>query len=165
MALVSPAAPYSLRSGNGISDTWWKAGRIVTKTTGEQTGGSFSQIESIDPQGTATPMHLHRNEEESFLVLEGELSLIVGEEQIDLSEGDFALVPRDTPHAYLVRSDRARMLVTFSPAGFENAFIDLGVAVAESPEPPVETVIPSAEEMSRAFAPYGCEILGPPPTL
>jgi quercetin dioxygenase-like cupin family protein len=165
MAPVSPAASYKLCSGQGISDTWWKTGRIATKATGEQTGGSFSQVESIDPQGTAPPLHLHRNEEESFLVLEGELSLFVAEEWIELSAGDYALVPRNTAHTYVVRSDRARMLITFSPAGFETAFTDLGVAVAESPEPPVEAVIPSPEEAARAFAPYGCEILGPPPPL
>ena len=71
---------------------------------------------------------------------------------------------RNTPHAYVVSSDRARMLVTFSPSGFEEAFTDLGVSVESSPEPPVETVMLSAEEIAAAFAPYGCEILGPPPT-
>jgi hypothetical protein len=55
------------------------------------------------------------------------------------------------------------MLVTFSPTGFEEAFIDLGVPVADHAEPPVETVLPPVEEIVRAFAPYGCEILGPPP--
>jgi hypothetical protein len=28
-----------------------------------------------------------------------------------------------------------------------------------------ETVMPPVEEIVRAFAPYGCEILGPPPAL
>jgi quercetin dioxygenase-like cupin family protein len=165
MALVSPISTYTLTAGTGLADSWWKAGRISTKATGAETGNSFSQVESVDPRGTATPLHLHRNEEESFYVLEGELSLLADGEWMELAAGDFALVPRGTPHAYVVRSERARMLVTFSPAGFEAAFADLGVAVAESDEPPVETVIPSPEEISQAFAPYGCEILGPPPAL
>jgi adenylate cyclase len=38
-------------------------------------------------------------------------------------------------------------------------------AVEGSPAPPVETVMPSAEEIAVAFAPYGCEILGPPPAM
>jgi quercetin dioxygenase-like cupin family protein len=165
MALVSPLSHYKLNAGQGLSETWWKTGRIATKVTGAETGGSFAQIESIDPRGTATPLHVHRNEEESFYVLEGELTVLVDDERLQLGVGDFALVPRGVPHAYVVRSAVARMLVTFSPAGFEQAFPDLGVAVAASPEPPVETVIPSPQEIVAAFAPYGCEILGPPPVL
>ncbi|HVO53030.1 MAG TPA: quercetin 2,3-dioxygenase [Solirubrobacterales bacterium] len=165
MALVSPITSYKLSAGQGLADSWWKTGRISTKVTGEQTGGSFSQIESIDPRGTATPLHLHRNEEEAFYVLEGELSVLVDGEWMELTAGDLALVPRNVPHAYVVTSERARMLVTFSPAGFEAAFAEIGVPVAESPQPPVETVIPSPQEMVAAFDPYGCEILGPPPQL
>ena len=165
MALVSPISHYQLSSGHGLSDSWWKTGRITIKLTGAQTGGSFSQVESIDPRGTATPVHSHRNEEESFYVLEGDVAVLVGDEWLELSAGDFALVPRGVPHAYVVRSARARMLVTFSPSGFEQAFTDLGVAVGDTLEPPVETVIPSPEEMVAAFAAYGCEILGPPPGL
>lgn len=165
MALVAPVSHYMLNAGQGLSETWWKTGRIATKVTGAESGGSFAQIESIDPRGTATPLHLHRNEEESFYVIEGELTVLVDDDRLELSAGDFALVPRGVPHAYVVRSDLARMLVTFSPSGFEQAFVDLGVAVAASPEPPVETVIPSPEEIVAAFAPYGCEILGPPPVL
>jgi quercetin dioxygenase-like cupin family protein len=165
MALVSPTKQYALAAGQGLADIWWKTGRIIVKATADQTGGSFSQVESIDPRGTGTPLHMHRNEEEAFYVLEGELTMFVGDEQFDVSAGDYAIVPRNVPHAYLVRSEVARMLVTFSPSGFEEAFVDLGIPVADSPEPPAETVMPPVEEIVRAFAPYGCEILGPPPAL
>jgi quercetin dioxygenase-like cupin family protein len=72
-----------------------------------------------DPRGTATPLHLHCNEEEAFYVLEGEVTVVVEGQWSELSAGDYALVTRNTPHAYVVRSERARMLVTFSPSGFE----------------------------------------------
>ena len=165
MALVSPLNSYKLTAGHGLADSWWKTGRITTLASGRQTSGSFSQVLTDDPEGTATPLHLHRNEEEAFYVLEGEVAVLVDGECSELSEGDYALVSRNTPHAYVVRSQRARMLVTFSPSGFEEAFTDLGVPVDSSLEPPVETVMPSPEEVVAAFAPYGCEILGPPPSL
>jgi hypothetical protein len=56
------------------------------------------------------------------------------------------------------------MLVSFSPAGFEQAFVDLGIARTDG-EPPADVVFPSPEEAARAFAAYGCELVGPPPTL
>jgi quercetin dioxygenase-like cupin family protein len=165
MALASPIKQYTIPAGDGLADVWWKAGRVIVKATGDQTGGGFSQIETIDPRGTATPLHLHHNEEESFFVLEGEISLLIDGNWATVSAGDYALVPRGVPHAYVVRSERARMLVTFSPCGFEAVFSDLGVSVADHAKPPDEAVLPPVEEIVRAFAPYGCEILGPPPAL
>jgi quercetin dioxygenase-like cupin family protein len=156
---------YSLPAGGALADVWWKTGRVKIKLTGAQTGGAFSQVETVDPRGTATPLHVHHNEDEAFYVLEGAVSVFVDGERIELSQGAFALVPRGVPHSYLVTSDVARMLVTFSPAGFDEAFVDLGVDAAHGAEAPADEVMPPLEAIVAAFAPYGCEILGPPPTL
>ena len=56
------------------------------------------------------------------------------------------------------------MLTTISPAGLEELFVELGVPVTDA-EPPVEAVLPPMPEVVRRFAGYGCEILGPPPSL
>jgi quercetin dioxygenase-like cupin family protein len=165
MATIAATRPYALPADTGLADVWWKTGRVRIKASGAETGGRFSQVETVDPAGTATPMHLHVNEEEAFFVLEGEVSVVVDGEQLDLAAGGFAVVPRGVPHGYVVRSEQARMLVTFSPAGFEEAFVDLGVPAAGGGAPPVETVLPPLDEIVRAFASYGCEILGPPPAL
>jgi quercetin dioxygenase-like cupin family protein len=166
MATIADTTPYALPADSGLAEVWWKSGRVMVKAGGEQTGGRFSQVETVDPHGSAPPLHVHHNEEETFYVLEGEVSVIVEGERIDLGVGDFALVPRGLEHAYVVRSEQARMLVTFSPAGFEEAFVDLGIDVAQvGAEAPADTVMPPVEEIVRAFAPYGCEITGPPPTL
>lgn len=165
MATITTPQAYTVLADSGLADVWWKTGRVKLKATGAETGGRFAQVETIDPRGTATPMHVHHNEEESFFVLEGELTIFVGDERLEISAGEFALVPRGVPHAYIVRSEVARMLVTFSPPGFDEVFVDLAVPAAAGSEPPVESVLPSPDEMVRAFAPYGCEITGPPPAL
>jgi hypothetical protein len=54
--------------------------------------------------------------------------------------------------------------VTFSPAGFEEFFVEMGVPV-NGGGPPAEAVFPLPEEFARRLAPYGCEITGPPPEL
>jgi quercetin dioxygenase-like cupin family protein len=165
MAFLATTKQYTLGAGGGLADMWWKTGRVLVKASGAETGGSFSQVETIDPRGTATPLHIHHNEEETFYVLEGEVSVFVDGERYDVSAGDYAFVPRGLPHGYVVRSEVARMLVTFSPSGFEEVFVDLGVSAAENAAPPADEVLPPVEEIVRAFAPYGCEILGPPPSL
>ncbi|HUY70745.1 MAG TPA: hypothetical protein VMV08_00750 [Gaiellaceae bacterium] len=56
------------------------------------------------------------------------------------------------------------MLTTLSPAGLEELFVTLGVPVTDA-EPPTEEVLPPMRELVRLFAGYGCEIVGPPPSL
>jgi quercetin dioxygenase-like cupin family protein len=164
MTTETVTQPYRVAAGEGLADVWWKTGRLTVKTGGGETGGSFAQVETDDPRGAATPLHIHRNEDETFYVLEGEITVLVGNERIDLAAGDFAFAPRDIAHAYVVRSERARMLTTLSPAGLEELFVACGVPVTGN-EPPAEEVLPKREEMIRLFGGYGCEIVGPPPTL
>ncbi len=156
--------PYRVASGEGLANVWWKSGRITVKTAGAETANAFSQIETDDPQGTGPPLHVHHNEDETFYVLEGEVTVQVGDERIDLNAGDFLFGPRDVPHAYVVRSERARMLVTASPAGVEQVLVSLGVPVTGS-EPPTDAVMPPMDELMRLFADHGCEIVGPPLSL
>ena len=156
--------PYRLATGEGLADVWWKTGRITIKAGPEETGNAFSQFEVDDPRGSAPPLHIHHNEDETFYILEGEVTMFVGDERIDLEAGDYCFGPRGIAHAYLVTSDRARMLVTISPSGSEQLFVSLGVPVTDA-EPPTDTVMPPMPELVRLFGSYGAEIVGPPPTL
>jgi quercetin dioxygenase-like cupin family protein len=164
MPSATPTKPYSLATGEGLADVWWKTGRITVKAGPDETGGAFSQFVVDDPRGSGPPLHVHHNEDETFYVLEGQVTIFVGDERIDLEAGDYCFGPRDVPHAYLIRSERARMLVTISPSGSEQLFLSLGVPVTGS-EPPTDTVMPPMPEMARLFAAHGAEILGPPPSL
>jgi quercetin dioxygenase-like cupin family protein len=164
MSIEPITKPQRVASGEGLADVWWKSGRITVKASGAETGNAFSQVVSDDPRGSGPPLHLHHNEDETFYVLEGEVTILVGEDLIDLSAGDYLFAPREVAHAYVVRSERARMLGTLCPGGLEQLIITLGVPVT-GPEPPTDPVMPPMEEMVRLFAGYGCEILGPPLSL
>ncbi len=49
----------------------------MVKATGEQTGGRLSLVEHLVPAGSASPLHVHHTEDESFYVIEGHLTVIV----------------------------------------------------------------------------------------
>ena len=68
------AKPYRVASGEGLANVWWKSGRIAVKDGGVDTDNAFSQIEIDDPHGTGPPLHVHHNEDETFYVLEGEVT-------------------------------------------------------------------------------------------
>lgn len=148
----------------GSPDLWWLAGRLTLKVQGADTDGRFAQFVIDDPRGTSAPLHVHSQEDEEFVVLEGRIRFVAAGQEIDAEEGGIVFLPRGVPHTYLVTSDHARALVTIAPAGAERFFIELGVPV-ERGRPRPELPPPSMEAMGRAAAPYGIELVGPPLSL
>jgi mannose-6-phosphate isomerase-like protein (cupin superfamily) len=173
---TATAKPYSLPKDAGVSDFWWPFGpavdRYTFKVSGEQTGGRLLQLLGRAHRGGAPPMHIHHDADESWYVIDGRLTVFVGDERIEAGPGDFVLGPKGVPHSFLVSSERAEFLVTFSPAGTEGPsgygvdgfFRDAAVPVIPGQDPPQPTE-PDPEDFARRMAVYGIEMVGPPPTL
>lgn len=49
--------------------------------SGDQTGGTFTLVDERANRGTSGPLHLHRDDMESFYVLEGEITFHFGGSQ------------------------------------------------------------------------------------
>ena len=61
-------------------------------------------------------LHLHRSDDEAWIVLEGRLGFRVGEEEREVLAGDSLLVSRGTPHSYWnPSSEPARYLLVMTP--------------------------------------------------
>ena len=129
--------------------------------TGEETDGKYAMFEAIVPPGGGPPPHVHSREEESFLILEGEITFTVGEEKIIATAGTFANMPVGSLHSFKNATDKtARMIISVAPAGLEKIFLEVGVPVklGETPPPPSKAEI----EKLLAVAPsYGVEIKVP----
>jgi mannose-6-phosphate isomerase-like protein (cupin superfamily) len=99
-------------------------GRMMLKVRDGDTGGSFSVHDNIIPAGSPGPLpHLHRNNEETFYVLEGELTVRVGERSITAPVGSFVVIPRGVVHQPSnPAAEPARVLLIFSPSGMEHFF-------------------------------------------
>ena len=164
MSIEPITKPYRVASGEGLADVWWKTGRMTVKAGGAETGQAFAQVEADGPRGDATPRHVHHNEDETFYVLEGELTVVIGDERVDLRAGDYLFAPRGIAHATIVRSERARYLTTISPAGLEELFVACGVPVVDN-VPPSDAAMPPMDEVVRLFGSYGVDIIGPPLSL
>ena len=112
--VVSPGAGRFIAVGS--------AGTGVTvKASTAETGGLCTVWEGRVPPGTvgAGP-HYHRERDEFFYVLEGEVVLRIGDERHTARAGTFAFVPRDTIHGFHNSSTAsATLLVMHHPAGFE----------------------------------------------
>lgn len=119
---------------------------FVLRVSGEMTGGAYSIIEEIAPLDT--PLHVHKNEDELWYVLEGEHVIQVGDDEFRVGPGDIAFGPRGVPHAQRrVVPRTGRFLVIISPAGFEGFFRELAAAEGSGSSMP--------EAYERASRKYG----------
>ena len=119
-------------------------------------------IEALAPRGPASPLHIHRNEDEWFYVIEGELKFWVGGKVIDAPAGSFVYGPRGVPHTFDVASPVARFLLVAEPGGLENFVRGLAVPATSRTLPPPTVQPPSLNRIMAAAAQYGIEIIGPP---
>jgi mannose-6-phosphate isomerase-like protein (cupin superfamily) len=123
---------------------------VVGKVSGEQTGGAFSIVEHpLEPGVLGAPPHAHANEDETSFVIEGEIGVMIGEEELRAGAGSYVFKPRGVVHAFWNPGpESARILEIISPAGFERYFEELaGVLSADGP--------PDLERISEVAGRYG----------
>jgi mannose-6-phosphate isomerase-like protein (cupin superfamily) len=79
---------------------------------------TFGIIE-IDP-GRVLEAHVHEGEDDAFYILEGEMTFVIGDEEVAAPPGTFVLAPPGIEHGF--RNDGpvpVRMLNMHAPAGFD----------------------------------------------
>ncbi len=156
---MSPLEIAASRRGEGQA-YWFLNALSIVRLSGQQTGGSFALIEETLPAGRATPYHLHHKEDETFYVLEGELTFVGESKRIRGVAGATIFLPRGQAHGF--RADTAaKILILTTPAGFDEF-----VAEAGEPAPALELPEPREPDIARLTklaAKYSIEILGPLP--
>ena len=158
---TNPTTPYALGPAQG--EAFWGFGSLWTiKASAEQTGGRFSLIEELAPGGAGTPLHVHREDDETFYVLEGELTFYLDEGQpLAASAGSFVHIPGGVVHAFQVDSETARYLIITTPqheSFYRAAFGDPARSRTLPPEGALDM-----ERIEAAAQEYKVEMVGPPP--
>ena len=161
MSQATSAAPIALHQGEG--EARWFLGALCTiKSSRDETGGRVAVTENWAPRGHGSPLHVHRQEDEWFYVLSGELTFWVDGRVITATEGSFVYGPRDVPHTFIVTSEEARFLLVIEPAGLEDFIRVLSEPAQSLTLPPASLQPPAMDAMMAAAAEHGIEILGPP---
>jgi mannose-6-phosphate isomerase-like protein (cupin superfamily) len=136
--------PPARTAGRGDTEEWigTRPGeRCLIRVSAEDTGGAYSVVEIVSAPGDGTPLHVHQNEDEHFLILEGTARINYGDRTFNAKAGDTATLLRGIPHAWRNASDvPLRMAVTCTPGGIEEVFrmiarggeIDLPALAAKS---------------------------------
>ena len=148
-------AAVVVRSGQGQTLGWGRAGKVRIIAGASSTDRSFSLVEVTDTPGVGAPLHVHHGEAEAFYILDGTIELTCGTEAVVAHAGDFIYAPKDVPHKYLVVGDKpARLLLLFSRPGFEMFFAEGGAPLDQAPAGP-----PDADAFRRLVEKYDMELL------
>jgi quercetin dioxygenase-like cupin family protein len=120
----------------------------ISKTKHNVDGISFC-VEEQSP-GRKMRIHKHLNNDELIFIHKGEGTLTLDEQTIQVKTGDVVFVPRGTWHG-LDNTGKENLLMVFqySPAGFEEYFIENGTLVGMSAKEKTE------EEYSITEKKYG----------
>ena len=161
--MTSPESSAFARGRRSLDRSVWYSGWLLTfLATAEETSGRFALIEATARKGNVPPRHIHRREEETFYVLEGEMNVTVGDRTFEATPGTLVCLPRDVAHSFAIESEQLRALILLTPAGLEGFFKEFSVpAPAMTLPPPDELAYSEVQRMLEAAPRYGLEFVLP----
>jgi quercetin dioxygenase-like cupin family protein len=143
---------------------WWLDDLWIVLAEAKDTGGRFSMMLELLPKGSGPGPHKHTWSDETFYMLDGEITFLVGEEIKTGRTGDFILIPRNTRHAFRVDSETASFLNGYTPASLEAALVEHAMPATERVLPPKGTS-PVIKMTPELLSRYGMDMLPGPDLL
>ena len=120
------------RGRQSLEQSVWYSGWLLTfLATGQDTQGQFSLMEQVTRKGNVPPPHIHHREDETFYVVEGEMTFSVGGRTIKATPGTMVFLPPDIVHSFTIDSEQVRILVLCTPAGAEGFFKECSTPYSE----------------------------------
>jgi quercetin dioxygenase-like cupin family protein len=141
-------------------DRWFLGTHLRIVADAIDTGGQLGVMEQRAARGFSPPLHVHHREDTALFVIDGRLTVQIGDREQEIAAGGFVWLPRDVPHTFRVESDGAHFLEFLTPPGFEQFHVETSEPAPSSELPP-----PSAPDIPRllgAIGAYDAEIIGPP---
>jgi mannose-6-phosphate isomerase-like protein (cupin superfamily) len=141
---------------------WFLSLPTWIRASGAETGGAFSLIEQVIPPGFVSPWHIHHDEDESFYVIEGRVTVVVADRSVTLNSGDYGFGPRGIPHGFRIEGvTPARVLLMTNGREFAEFVRETsqpadGATPGEPSEADLKNLVAAAQR-------HGLSILGPMP--
>ncbi len=158
---MSSAVPIVRQADEGERLAWAGGGVITLKATAAETAGALMLQDFTGERGKVTPLHTHLNEDEGFYVVAGEVRVHVDGAEHRLGEGGVFIAPRGVPHAFMVASETAHLLLWQTPASGEAFYSEASDPADSSTD---ESHPPDWDRLREVAARSdSIEILGPPP--
>jgi len=129
---------------------------VTVKISSRDTGGEYAVFELWTEPLTGPPLHLHREQDECWYILEGHYRFHVDGQDLYASAGDTVLAPRGTRHTFqCIGTTPGRLLTTVIPGGLDLFFEEIETMVSRETAPDPAQLVPIFEK-------HGMELHGPP---
>jgi mannose-6-phosphate isomerase-like protein (cupin superfamily) len=132
------ASPLIIRKGEGKKTIMIGPDPWSFRITGADIDGRFDFIEATITHLQGPPLHLHHEQDDTFFVLEGILTVQVDDELFDLHAGDLVCAPKGVPHTFAnVGKEPVRVIHIMTPGGFDRVMEDYASLPVGRPDPQV----------------------------
>src|SRR5258708_14541818 len=116
--MTRPIATARLGRATLSSSVWYRGQLVTFLTIGEDTEGRFALLRVHGSQGGGQEWHYHTGEDETIYVLNGELIVYAGGEELHACPRDSVTIPRGLEHPIPHHTSEAMFPLQFCPAGF-----------------------------------------------
>jgi mannose-6-phosphate isomerase-like protein (cupin superfamily) len=146
---------------NEQTQAWWFLDTLVVEHRCAP-GMDTVVLEMILPVGSAPPLHVHDDLDDTWYILDGQMVVRCGDDELVVGAGHWVSMPRGTPHTFRVVGAReARILLVHDNASFRDFIREVGVP-AGARIVPIEPVFPSMDELARVAGAHDLRPIGPP---
>lgn len=146
-----------LGAGESTRDLGGRSG-FLPRITGEETAGAIFIADGFIPPKHAGPaLHVHSREDEIYLVIEGTLTVQVGDSLSEVGAGGLVWLPRGIPHTFANRTEtQVRTIGIILPTGIEAMFAEVNAYMRS-----LSGRGPDPERIAAIEAPFGLKTVGP----
>lgn len=147
--------------GNEQGQAWWFLDTLVVE---HRCAPEMNTVvfEMTLPAGSAPPLHVHDDLDDTWYILGGQMALRCGDEELLVGAGHWVSMPRGVPHTFRVVGDcEARILLVHDNASFRDFIREIGVP-AGARTVPTEPVFPAMDELARMAGTHDLRPIGPP---
>jgi len=146
--------PIIVQPGAGKDLDFGPIGKSSVMLSGEQTSGKLAVLLNTELEAGGPPLHVHANEDELFLVVDGQYRFFTEGRWTDVGVGGVVYFPKGTVHTYRhIGPGIGRLWILTTPSGFERFFERYAVEVTNPAGPDMQRIV----EISRE---HGIEYIG-----
>lgn len=143
-------------TSRNVKNSYWYIGHLMSLlVSSKETDGRYALLRATERRGLEPPPHTHTKEDETFLILDGEVIYTVGNETFNAKAGDVMFLPRNIQHSFKIQTETLETLMLLTPAGFENYFIEMSEPAKEVQLPPMPQGPPDIARLIATASKYG----------
>ncbi len=140
---------------------WWFLDTLVVEHRCAP-GMETVVLEMTLPAGAAPPLHVHDDLDDTWYILEGQMVVRCGDDELVVGAGHWVSMPRGVPHTFRVVGEcEARILLVHDNASFRDFIRELS-SPATARVVPTQPQFPSMDELARIATSYDLRPIGPP---